>query len=57
MSGQWEIVGKKKDRTSKLPVPKGNGIKGDNNRKQHALNGVNIEDVCKYSEYFVKYEG
>lgn len=46
MFGQWEVVGKKKDRTSKLPVPKVNNEK-DNKNKKNALNGIKIEEVCK----------
>lgn len=48
MSGQWEIVSKKKDRGSKLPVPNNKtNKKVDGKKKQHPLNGVNIEEVCK----------
>ncbi|KAG5876904.1 hypothetical protein JTB14_001188 [Gonioctena quinquepunctata] len=42
MSGQWEVVGKKKERGSKLPIPKAN--KETQNGKNPA-NGLNIKDV------------
>ncbi|XP_050500167.1 transmembrane protein 214 [Diabrotica virgifera virgifera] len=44
MSGQWEVVTKKRDKGSKLPVPKVNNPKEIKNNK-NILNGVKIEEV------------
>lgn len=45
MSGHWEVVGKKKEKNSKLPVAKTNTA--IQKYKKVAVNDVNIEDVCK----------
>lgn len=56
MSGQWEVVGKKKDRSSKLPVPKVNGQANKQIKpKKNSLNSVSIDEVCEYSILFNKY--
>ncbi|KAJ8958641.1 hypothetical protein NQ318_016366 [Aromia moschata] len=44
MSGQWEVVGKKKDRGSKLPLPKANK---EVENKKNDLNRVKIEGIPK----------
>lgn len=46
MSGQWELVGKKRDKTSKLPVPKNNS--GSSKTKKVPVNNLNLEEICKY---------
>lgn len=47
MSDKWEVVTKKKDRSSKVPVPKNNGNNKEVKGKKNLLNGVKIEEVCK----------
>lgn len=47
MSGQWELVGKKKDKTVKLPVTKNNN--SNNNIQKKTVNKVKIDEICKYS--------
>lgn len=54
MSGQWEVVGKKKDRGSKLPVPKSNNNNKEGKNKKNILNAVKIEEVCKYLHNSIK---
>lgn len=44
MSGQWEVVGKKKDKTSKLPVPKNNNAI----TTKKPVNKVKIDEICEY---------
>lgn len=48
MSGQWEVVGKKKDKGSKLPIPKSN----NSSAKIKKNPDLKIEDVCKYFEKY-----
>ncbi|KAJ8935395.1 hypothetical protein NQ314_012813 [Rhamnusium bicolor] len=50
MSGQWEVVSKKKDRSSKLPVPKINDKEVKSKSKKNVLNGVKIEEVLPKSQ-------
>lgn len=47
MSGQWEVVGRKKDKNSKLPVQAVTNIK-DGKRNNHPK-APKVEDVCKCS--------
>ncbi|XP_056635637.1 transmembrane protein 214 [Diorhabda sublineata] len=49
MSGQWEVVTKKRDKGSKLPIPKVNNSKDFKNNK-NVLNGVKIEEVLPKSQ-------
>lgn len=46
MSGQWELVGKKRDKTSKLPVAKNNS--GSSKTKKVPANNLKLEEICKY---------
>lgn len=46
MSGQWEVVGKKKDKPTKQPV-----VKTNNNIQKKTINKVKIDEVCKYVLY------
>lgn len=58
MSGQWEVVGRKNDRRSKVPVPKGNNQPVPNkNNKANILNGVKIEEVLPKSQVQKLYSG
>ncbi|XP_018577765.1 transmembrane protein 214 [Anoplophora glabripennis] len=50
MSEKWEIVTKKKDKNSKLPVVKNNGNNKDVKGKKNLLNGVKIEEVLPKSQ-------
>lgn len=49
MSGQWEVVGKKKDKASKLPVARNNN--SSTKIKKNVVNDLKIEDVCKFLCY------
>lgn len=51
MSGQWEVVGKKKDKVNKLNLQK----QPNNAKKTKVLNGPSVEDVCKYTHMPVIY--
>lgn len=44
MSGQWEVVGKKKEKNGKNN--KQAAIKEQ--QQQKLINGVKVEEVCKY---------
>lgn len=47
MSGQWEVVSKKKDKNNKQPVQKINNTK--ENKKKNVIADTKVEDVCKYN--------
>lgn len=44
MSGQWELVGKKRDKISKLPVAKSNNGASKNKK---VVNNLKLEEICK----------
>lgn len=46
MSGQWEVVGKKRDKASKLPVAKNNN--SASKTKKVPVNNLKIEEICEY---------
>lgn len=46
MSGQWEIVGKKKEKNNKQPPQK---INPKENKKKNMIADTKVEDVCKYN--------
>lgn len=49
MSGQWEVVGSKKNKQSKLPVPKGSEKQDSKNK--NSVNGVKIEEVREFFSF------